>query len=187
MKEKMRSTMKKGAAAIQQATKNPPSLQDILKKKNASGSGEERNEGGDETASKPTLAGATAAALAKTKTKAQESMMAQQQKKDEERGGGEKDALKEAMKAQKETEKKFVTHCETWLKRKRAFRDIAATIVEGSSVKEKDLMKQLEIETDEANGVEEKEFRALLDGLKKKMRADEMNKMMNKKRKLTAA
>ena len=76
----MRSTMKKGAAAIQQATKNPPSLQDILKKKNASGSGEERNEGGDETASKPTLAGAAAAALAKTKTKAQESMMAQQQK-----------------------------------------------------------------------------------------------------------
>lgn len=116
-----------------------------------------------------------------------EKLMAQQQKKDEERGGGEKDALKEAMKAQKETEKKFVTHCETWLKRKRAFRDIAATIVEGSSVKEKDLMKQLEIETDEANGVEEKEFRALLDGLKKKMRADEMNKMMNKKRKLTAA
>ena len=116
-----------------------------------------------------------------------EKLMAQQQKKDEERGGGEKDALKEAMKAQKETEKKFVTHCETWLKRKRAFRDIAATIVEGSSVKEKDLMKQLEIETDEANGVEEKEFRALLDGLKKKMREDEMNKMMNKKRKLTAA
>ena len=33
-------------------------------------------------------------------------------------------------------------------------------------------MKQLEIETDEANGVEEKEFRALLDGLKKKMRAE---------------
>ena len=56
--------------------------------------------------------------------------------------------------------------------------------LKGSSLKEKDLMKQLEIETDEANGVEEKEFRALLDGLKKKMRADEMNKMMNKKRKL---
>lgn len=74
MKEKMRSTMKKGAAAIQQATKNPPSLQDILKKRNASGSGEEKNEGGEETASKPTLAGAAAAALAKTKTKARESM-----------------------------------------------------------------------------------------------------------------
>ena len=74
MKEKMRSTMKKGAAAIQQATKNPPSLQDILKKKNASGAGEEKNEGGEEIASKPTLAGAAAAALAKTKTKARESM-----------------------------------------------------------------------------------------------------------------
>ena len=74
MKEKMRSTMKKGAAAIQQATKDPPSLQDILRKKNASGAGEEKNEGGEERASKPTLAGAAAAALAKTKTKARESM-----------------------------------------------------------------------------------------------------------------
>ena len=116
-----------------------------------------------------------------------EKLMAQQQKQQQEEGKGEKDALKEAMRAQKELEKKFVTYCETWLKRKRAFRDITATIVEGSNVKEKDLMKQLEIETDEANGVEEKEFRALLDGLKKKMRADEMNKMMNKKRKVTAA
>ena len=70
----MRSTMKKGAAAIQQATKNPPSLQDILKKKNASGAGEEKTEGREEIASKPTLAGAAAAALAKTKTKARESM-----------------------------------------------------------------------------------------------------------------
>ena len=116
-----------------------------------------------------------------------EKLMAQQQKQQKEEGKGEKDVLKEAMRVQKELEKKFVTYCETWLKRKRAFRDITATIVEGSNVKEKDLMKQLEIETDEANGVEEKEFRALLDGLKKKMRADEMNKMMNKKRKVTAA
>ena len=125
----------------------------------------------------------------KMKPRKEKLMAQQQQQKDAEDSSkmGEKDALKDAMKTQKETEKKFVTHCETWLKRKRAFRDIAATIVEGSSVKEKDLMKQLEIETDEANGVEEKEFRALLDGLKKKMRADEMNKMMNKKRKLTAA
>lgn len=70
----MRSTMRKGAAAIQQATKNPPSLQDILKKRNAPGSGEEINEGGEKSASKPTLAGAAAAALAKTKTKAREGM-----------------------------------------------------------------------------------------------------------------
>ena len=49
----------------------------------------------------------------------------------------------------------------------------------------KDLMKQLEIETDEANEVDEKEFRALLDELKKKMRAEEIRKM-NKKRKATA-
>ena len=41
----------------------------------------------------------------------------------------------------------------------RAFRDITATIVEGSNIKMKDLMKQLEIETDEANEVDEKEFR----------------------------
>ena len=89
------------------------------------------------------------------------------------------------MKTQKEIEKKFVTYCETWLKRKRAFRDITATIVEGSNIKMKDLMKQLEIETDEANEVDEKEFRALLDELKKKMRAEEIRKM-NKKRKATA-
>ena len=49
----------------------------------------------------------------------------------------------------------------------------------------KDLMKQSEIETDEANEVDEKEFRALLDELKKKMRAEEIRKM-NKKRKATA-
>ena len=71
----MRSTMKKGAAVIQQATKNPPSLQDILKKKNASAPGENKNEGGEDTASEPTLAGAAAAALAKTKNKARESMV----------------------------------------------------------------------------------------------------------------
>jgi hypothetical protein len=79
MKEKMRSTMKKGAVAIQQATKKPPSLQDILKKRNSAGSGENKNEGGEETASKPTLAGAAAAALAKTKNKARESMVQLQQ------------------------------------------------------------------------------------------------------------
>ena len=111
----------------------------------------------------------------------------QQQKKDAEDSSkmGGKDALKDAMKTQKEIEKKFVTYCETWLKRKRAFRDITATIVEGSNVKMKDLMKQLEIETDEANEVDEKEFRSLLDELKKKMRAEEIRKM-NKKRKATA-
>ena len=80
-----------------------------------------------------------------------EKLMAQQQQQqkdaeDSSKMGG-KDALKDAMKTQKEIEKKFVTYCETWLKRKRAFRDITATIVEGSNVKMKDLMKQLEIET----------------------------------------
>ena len=70
MKEKMRSTMKKGAAAIQQAAKKPPNLQDILKKRNAVGN----NEDGGESISKPTLAGAAAAALAQTKNKARESM-----------------------------------------------------------------------------------------------------------------
>ena len=74
MKEKMRSTMKKGAAAIQQAAKKPPNLQDILKKRNAVGTGEDNNEVGGETTSKPTLAGAAAAALAQTKSKARESM-----------------------------------------------------------------------------------------------------------------
>ncbi len=118
-----------------------------------------------------------------------EKLMAQQQQQqkdaeDSSKMGG-KDALKDAMKTQKEIEKKFVTYCETWLKRKRAFRDITATIVEGSNVKMKDLMKQLEIETDEANEVDEKEFRSLLDELKKKMRAEEIRKM-NKKRKATA-
>ena len=38
----------------------------------------------------------------------------------------------------------------------------------------KDLMKQLEIETDEANEVDEKELRALLDELKKKIEAEEI-------------
>jgi len=70
MKEKMRSTMKKGAAAIQQAAKKPPNLQDILKKRNAVGN----NEDGGESTFKPTLAGAAAAALAQTKNKARESM-----------------------------------------------------------------------------------------------------------------
>ena len=62
--------MKKGAAAIQQAAKKPPNLQDILKKRNAVGNSED----GGESTSKPTLAGAAAAALAQTKNKARESM-----------------------------------------------------------------------------------------------------------------
>ena len=74
MKEKMRSTMKKGAAAIQQVAKKPPNLQDILKKRNAVGTGEDDNEDGRESTSKPTLAGAAAAALAQTKNKARESV-----------------------------------------------------------------------------------------------------------------
>ena len=76
-KEKMRSTVQKGAAALQQATKKPPSLNDILKKR--SGTADQRNLSehnfDDGNKPKPTLAGAAAAALAKTKNKARDGMV----------------------------------------------------------------------------------------------------------------
>jgi len=74
-KEKMRSTVQKGAAALQQATKKPPSLNDILKKR--SGTADERNLSDFDNGHKPkaTLAGAAAAALAKTKNKARDGMV----------------------------------------------------------------------------------------------------------------
>jgi len=89
--------------------------------------------------------------------------------------------LKEALKTQKDLEKKLVEYSEIWFKRKRAFKDITLNILDAvPTMKHKDFMNQLEIDTDETYNVDQLEFRKIVDAVKKKAKAEEMNKLKRK-------